>query len=191
MTSRATAWLPVGLLLLVAALAVWLNSAVQGVPPKSDGSKRHDPDSMVENFVAKQFAPDGRIRYTLAAQKMVHYPDDDTSHLTAPRFEAFEQDTPPLTVSAQTGMLTQKGDEVFLYGDVLMVREATATTPRMTLRTSYMHVIPDSGIAQTDKPVVMEDPTTIVNAAGMLANNKLRTIALTKVKATYVQKKKS
>jgi lipopolysaccharide export system protein LptC len=96
MTSRATAWLPVGLLLLVAALAVWLNNAVQGVPPKNDGSKRHDPDMMVENFVAKQFGMDGKIRYTLAAQKMVHYPDDDTSQLTAPRFEALEQKGPPM-----------------------------------------------------------------------------------------------
>jgi lipopolysaccharide export system protein LptC len=86
-------------------------------------------------------------------------------------------------------MLTQKGDEIFLYGDVVLVREATPTTSRMTVRTSFLHLIPDSGIAQTDKPVVLEDLNTIVNATSMLANNKLRTIALTKVKATYVQKK--
>jgi len=189
MTSRTTAWLPVGLLLLVAALAVWLNSAVQGVPPRNDGSKRHDPDMLVENFVAKQFGIEGKIRYTLAAQKMVHYPDDDTSQLTAPRFEALEQNAPPVSVTSQTAMLTQKGDEIFLYGDVVMVREATPTTSRITVHTSFMHLIPDSGIAQTDKPLVMEDANTIVNARSMLANNKLQTITLTQVKATYVQKR--
>jgi lipopolysaccharide export system protein LptC len=188
MTSRATAWLPIGLLLLVAGLAVWLNNAVQSTAPKNDGSKRHDPDAIVENFVAKQFGVTGKIRYTLAAQKMVHYPDDDTSHLTAPRFEAFEQDAPPLTITADTAKLTQKGDEVFLYSNVLMVREATPTTSRMTLRTSYMHIVPDSGIAQTNQPVLMEDANATVQAASMLANNKLQTISLSTVRATYVKK---
>ena len=58
----------------------------------------------------------------------------------------------------------------------------------MTLRTSYMHIVPDSGIAQTDQPVLMEDANATVQAASMFANNKLQTISLSTVRATYVKK---
>jgi lipopolysaccharide export system protein LptC len=189
MTSRPTAWLPIGLLLMLAGLTAWLNNAVQDVGPRNDGSKRHDPDMRVENFIARQFGIDGKVRYTLAARKMVHYPDDDSSHLTAPNFQSFEQDAPPVTITADTATTTRKGDEVFLHGNVLMVREATANSSRLTLSTSYMHVVPDNGTADTNQPVVIRDDTSVVNAASMVANNKLQTLILSKVKATYVQKK--
>lgn len=189
MTTRASNWIPLLLLLLLAGATFWLSRAVTGVPGRGDGAKRHDPDMIVENFAAKQFGEDGQVRYTLAAKKMVHYPDDDTSHLTDVSFNAFEKGDPPFRATADTALLTQKGDEVFLRGNVVMVREAGPTSAELTVRTTYLHIIPDTGIAKTDQPVVLQDATTVVNAASMLANNKTKNIFLTRVNATYEKKK--
>jgi len=176
-------------LLLLAAATLWLARTVTGISVKGNGASRHDPDMIVENFTAKQFDKDGALRYTLAARKMVHYPDDDTSHLSDVEFQAFEQNSPPIHATANTGLLTQKGDEVFLRGNVILVKDAGPKSSKLTVRTNYLHVIPDSGIAKTNEPLVLEDAKTVVNADSMLADNKAQTMVLTKVNATYEKKR--
>src|SRR5438105_8621665 len=106
MKTRASNWIPLALLLLLAAATVWLAHTVTGVPIRSDGATRHAPDMIVENFSAKQFGENGDVRDTLAAPRMVHYPDDDTSHLTNIKFEAFERNNPSLRATADTALLT-------------------------------------------------------------------------------------
>ena len=175
------------MLLLLAGLTFWLSRAVTGVPGKGDGAKRHDPDMFAENVNAKQFGVEGSVRYTLSARKMVHYPDDDTSHLSEVRFQATERDALPFSATSDTAWLTQNGDEVFLRGNVVMVREAGPTSSQITVHTTYLHIIPDAGIAETDQPVEIRDASGVVNAASMLANNKLGTIALTQVRAVYAK----
>jgi lipopolysaccharide export system protein LptC len=189
MTHRASNWIPLLLLVLLAAATFWLSRTVTGLAGKGDGAKRHDPDMMVENFTAKQFGEDGHLRYTLSAKKMIHYPDDDTSHLTEVILKDMENDKPPVTATADTALLTQKGDEVFLRGNVVMIREANKDLSRLVIRTDFLHVIPDTGIAQTDRPVVIEDAKTVIHAASMLANNKTQTISLARVNANYDVKK--
>ncbi|MES2354720.1 MAG: LPS export ABC transporter periplasmic protein LptC [Pseudomonadota bacterium] len=189
MNIRASNWLPLLLLALLAGATFWLASTVTGIPNKGDGSSRHDPDMIVETFTAKQFGENGQIHYTLAARKMIHYPDDDTSHLTDVKFQSFEPGNPPLHATADTALLTQKGDEVFLRGNVIMIREAGPTSSELTLHTNYLHLIPDSGIAKTDQPLVLKDTKSVINAASMVANHKNQTMTLTRVNATYETKK--
>jgi len=78
---RPTGWLPLAALALLVALTFWLNQLVQAPAPRLDGSTRHDPDLIVENFDAQKLTEDGTVQYTLAARKMVHYPDDDSALL--------------------------------------------------------------------------------------------------------------
>jgi lipopolysaccharide export system protein LptC len=185
MTSRIGNWLPLLLLLLLTGVTVWLARTVTELPGKGDANLRHDPDMIVENFIAKQFGKDGHVRFTLAARKMVHYPDDETSHLANVKFEAFEQGKPPMLATADTALLTREGDELFLRGNVVLVRKAGPASSELTVRTNYLHVIPDTGIAKTNQPVVLKDSSTVVNAASMLVNNKSQTMSLTRVNAIY------
>ena len=90
--------------------------------------------------------------------------------------------------TADTAMLTQKGDDIFLRGNVVMVRAAGPATSELTVRTNYLHMIPDAGIAKTDEPVIIQDASATINATSMVANNKTQTITLTRVNANYEQK---
>ena len=87
---RPTTWLPLAVLGLLVALTLWLNQLVRAPAARDDGTLRHDPDAIVEKFDAKKFGVDGRVLYTLAAKKMVHYPDDDSALLETLTLEAFE-----------------------------------------------------------------------------------------------------
>src|ERR1700694_4413160 len=118
MMIRPTSWLPLAVLALLVALTLWLNQLVQGPAARADGSLRHDPDLMVDNFNARKLGEDGRVLYTLAAKKMVHYPDDDSALLESPPRGAFDPPQPKLTVTADHGRLEQGGDRVWIEGNV-------------------------------------------------------------------------
>ena len=81
MRDRLGLLFPAVLLVMLAMLSFWLDRTVQPPPPKNDGSSRHDPDYTVENFTATRMGKDGLPRHTLTATRMVHYPDDDSTHL--------------------------------------------------------------------------------------------------------------
>src|SRR5258708_13662500 len=96
---RRTSWLPLAALALLVVLTLWLNQLVQAPGARADGSKRHDPDLMVENFNARKLGADGAVLYTLVARKMVHFPDDDSALLETVRIEAVHPNPPKMALT--------------------------------------------------------------------------------------------
>jgi lipopolysaccharide export system protein LptC len=182
---RPSSWLPLAALALLVGLTLWLNNLVQAPAARADGKLRHDPDLMVENFNASKLGVDGRVLYTLAARKMVHYPDDDSALLEAISLEAFEPRQPKMTITADNGRLEQGGDRVLIEGNVIVVREADAKNAASRLTTEKLLVLPDSGIARTDVPVTLESATSRAEAHGMEIDNRARTLKLERVNATF------
>ena len=122
---RPSSWLPLGVLaMLVALTLVARTSSCSPTGDRGDATKRHDPDLIVENFNARKFGEDGRTLYTLAARKMVHYPDDDSALLEKLGFEAYEPRQPRVTIASDSGRLLEGGDKVWFEGNVVLVREA-------------------------------------------------------------------
>lgn len=175
---RLRAWavlLPPALLL---GAAYWLSQQVRPLPPGMDSSKRHDPDFIVDNFYATTISTEGKPRFIISAQQMLHYPDDDTTHLQAPRLTSLPPDGPALYAYANRGTVSGKGDEIFLHEEVKLVRAASATQSEMVFSSSYLHVIPDLDLADTDQPVSLVDAHNRINAVGMQLDNKARVIKL-------------
>lgn len=182
---RPTSWLPLVVLAMLVGLTLWLNQLVQTPQVRNDGSRRHDPDLVVENFNAKKLGTDGRVLYTLAAKKMVHYPDDDSALLEDVTVEAFEPRQPKLTATAEKGWLQQGGDVVEIEGNVRVVREASAKDPVTELTTDRLTVLPDAGIARTKSQVTVVSDNRHVVGTGMEIDNKARTIQLDRVRAIF------
>ncbi len=182
---RPTSWLPLAALGLLVALTVWLNQLVQAPAARADASKRHDPDLIVENFNARKLGEDGRVVYTLTARKMVHYPDDESAQLESIAIEAYEPRQPKMTITANQGRLEQGGDRVWIEGDVVVVREAGASSERARLTTEKLLVLPDEGIARGRDEVVLETPSGRALAAAFEINNRTRILKLDRVRATY------
>lgn len=191
MRDRFTLWFPAGLLVLLAMLTFWLDRTVQQPQPKNDGSSRHDPDYTVENFTATRMNKGGLPQHTLAAARMVHYPDDDSTHLDRPHFTRFEQGKPPLHIQSLKGLISKDGEHAYFTGNVLVTREAYNDKSAMTLATSYLHVIPDKDLALTDRPVTIRDAHTNVDAVGLELNNKTHVMKLySRVKGRYEKPKR-
>ncbi len=188
--SRARYWLSLLPLLGLLGVTYWLNQQVRQEVAKPD-NKRHDPDAIMENFSAIKMNKQGAPRFIMNAKKMQHYPDDDSTELDAPRLTALSDGRPTIHASAQRGLVSSKGDEVFMYQNVTVVREAVAGREELTLLTEYLHAIPDQDLANTDRAVTIVDPHNTTHGIGLEMDNKARTIKLlAQVRSEHVPTKK-
>ena len=188
---RLRSWLPLAPLFMLLGATYWLSLQVQPSDSEPNKNLRHDPDYIIDNFIATTLDEHGKIRFVMSAKKLLHYPDDDSTHLEAPRLESMTAEHPPTRMTALTGELSSKGDEVFLRGEVTIVRPAYAEKSELTFNTNYLRVLPNKDLADSDQPVTMADARTTLNAVGMELDNKARTIKfLTRVKTEYEPPKK-
>jgi lipopolysaccharide export system protein LptC len=178
-----------GPLLLAGALAAftyWLDRFAHGPERDLVGPSRHDPDVIVEKLSAVLIGESGAPSYTLAAAKMVHYPDDDTTLLTSPKLVSYGSPKSTLTVTSSEGVVSAKGDHVYFQDDVRVTRAPYDGTSELVMRTSFLHVVPDHDIALTDRFVTLSDDANTVTAVGLEMNNQTRVIKLlSKVRGTY------
>ncbi|MEO8157827.1 MAG: LPS export ABC transporter periplasmic protein LptC [Betaproteobacteria bacterium] len=190
MNDRLIAWSPLILLALLVTMSFWLDRKVQPPAHRPDGSTRHDPDFVIEEFSGVKMNPDGSRRYALAAKRMVHYPDDNSTQLELPRLVYFDYARAPVTIHSQTAEASRGGDDVYFRGDVQIIRSAYADNDELGLFTSFLHVIPDKDEAKTDKPVRMVEGNSTASSVGLEFNSATREIKLmSEVKASYANPK--
>lgn len=178
---------PLILLSLLAILTFWINSTVQPTLPKIDGSSRHDPDYIMNNFVTTQTDINGILKYKLAAVEMKHFPDDDSTNLRQPRYTQFAQDKPYTQVESLYGFVSSNGEDVKLVNNVKVTRQAFAGKGEMTVETELLNIRPKEDLVHTESPVVIRQaPKTVIYATGMIYEKKKNTVTLLhKVRAHY------
>ena len=187
MLTRSALFFPLMLALLLAVITFWINLTVEQQGPKIDGSDRHDPDYIMNNFVNSQTDISGKLRYVLAAAEMVHYPDDDSTVLQRPRFTQYTVDKPYTRIEGLRGYVSSNGKQVDLIDNVKVTRQAFDGKGEMQIATEKLMILPDQDIAKTDAPVVItQAPKTVIHATGMIFDKKHQTMQLLKrVKVHY------
>ena len=186
MIDRVGGWFPFVLLAVLAASSFWLERFVQ--PPRLPGSgaARHDPDYIVDGLSAVRMDEQGRVKHTLRAQKMTHFPDDDVTVLVQPRFVTYADGKAPVTVTSRDAHMSGNGENVYFENDVRVARAAIANQSELTLETAYLHVIPDANVAKTDRAVTIRNAAGVVNASGLELNSETRILKLQgRVKGVY------
>lgn len=188
---RLLAWAPLIPFLLLLAGTYWLNQQVQPFVAKPDDRLRHDIDFRVENLSSVTLDENGQARYLMTAEKMWHFPDDDSTYLDHPHFISLHQNSSPMIISSLTGKVSSRGDEVFLYNDVTVNRLPDFEKDKLNFSTEYLHVIPNKDLADTDHPVTIVTAHDIIDAIGMTLDNNLQIAhLLSHVRATHEPIKK-
>lgn len=189
MTGRLFSGFPLLLATVLAALLFWLNQSARAPSSIQDeGSRRAAPDYMIENFSAIRVDRDGITRHLLSAKRMLHYPDDDTTDLEYPRFINTEPDKPTMQVDADQAKMTANGEDIYLTGNVRILRSAGKGRGETTMTTHFLHLLPDDGIAKTDRPVVITEANAVIKAVGMEISNRTQvTRLLSQVKVVHAK----
>jgi lipopolysaccharide export system protein LptC len=183
--NRLTTLIPLVLVGLLVALTFWLDNISQPAP-RSLGGSRHDPDYIVDNLSAVRIGETGSAAYTLSAEKLMHYPDDDSTILTAPKFVSHRATPAPVTITASQAVVSANGEHVYFQDNVRVTRAASRDASELVARTDFLHVVPDLGIARTDRTVTITDAATKVTAVGLELNSETRVLKLqSNVRGTY------
>lgn len=177
MRLSATRLFPLVLMLALALLSFWLERTARKAPA-AQGQQRHDPDYSVEQFTITDFSRAGAPESTLSALKMVHFADDETTALVAPRLVQEKPQQPRLVLSADRGTLSRDGAEVFLYDNVVLLREAAAESGAARMQTSFLHVVRDRSLVRSDREVRISERGRTLVGLGMEYDNVSRQLTL-------------
>ncbi len=158
---------------------------MQPFDSKTNGNSQHRPDLIVEKFSAQKLSEKGDVQYTVNADKMSHFADDDSSALENVVFVATEVGQPKLTARAPRGQLLRGGDVVQMDGGVVLNAEQGEKTPPLKLTTPKLTILPKENIAKSNDGVMLEWPSSTVKAASFVLNTVTKVVALERVRASY------
>lgn len=161
---------PIALMALLAGLTLWLDRSTRSGTTRDDGHYRHDPDYFVENLELRRFGKDGMLQHRLSAERMQHYPDDNTTQLIMPTLTYVRTET-PTHASADFADVSGDGKLVTMRNNVRVVRDASAQRAELVAETSHMLVWPDDERARTDAPVRIQSGKSVVTGVGMDVDN--------------------
>ena len=183
---RVSSLFPLLLLLALAAASFWLERAVQAPDYDKTGKLRHDPDFIAEDFVITKMGADGKPEYSLSAARMLHYPDDESTDIVAPRLVQRHDDAAPIVIRADRGLISRNGEQASFFGNVVVVREASAQRSELRMQTEYLQIDPDRDLASTNRPVIVTEGRSRLAGVGMEFNNKTRQFTLlSQVRGTF------
>jgi lipopolysaccharide export system protein LptC len=185
MIARGSLWLPLVILLVLAALSFWIERAVQ-VPVNGSSTTRADPEGIMENFDALRTDVTGQPHYRLSARKLKHYSNSKRTELDSPRCVQLDTQSGEVTAVARQATVSPDGNEVDLFGEVKVLRAARAGQSAMSLQTARLIVFPERDLLLAPGPVDLNDTTLKLHAGAMEYNARQRVIKLTgRVKARY------
>ncbi|MNC90613.1 Lipopolysaccharide export system protein LptC [compost metagenome] len=87
-------------------------------------------------------------------------------------------DEPRVTLTADRGTLSQDGEEIFLYGNVLIVREAGPEGFERRMQTSFVHVAQGRSVFLTDRDIVITEGDRVLSGRGMEYRNDTKELFL-------------
>jgi lipopolysaccharide export system protein LptC len=157
---------PLLVALVLAVLSYALERAVREGPLGPE-PRRHDPDYIVDRLVLTTYAADGAVESRVTADKIVHYPDDGTSDVSEPRVLLSKPDSPRYRARAERGSVADDGEEVFLHGNVVMIREPDAERTQARLETDFLHIVGGPAIARSELEVRLQEGTRQLAGRGM------------------------
>jgi len=98
-------------------------------------------------------------------------------------------DQPRMTVRADRGELKRAGEDIFLYDNVVLEREAGAGHGPARLTTDFLHVVRDRSMVRTDRDVTIVDDNRALSGRGMEYSNETRHFTLkSEVRGRFQQK---
>ena len=173
--------------ILIAALALimfGLNYVV--VPPMTaqNDDLFNQPDYIVENLSGIQMNHESDIQHVFSAEKMLHYLDDEVTYLERPYFISNEPNKPVMRLTAGKAELQESGENIYLTGNVTVLRGGDEDEDKITMVTSFLHLMPDDNIARTNKAASIMMKNATMNAVGLQLNNNTGILQLlSKVRA--------
>ena len=171
--------MPLILMVVLTLVTFWL--VKKNTPAEKSAIERvrlHEPDYVISKGALSALDESGNTKYRVLGNKVIHYDDDASIDIEAPRIRLFPPQKSPVTVKADTGHLDGDLTILDLIDNAEIFRPPQVATaseparPRMLARSSYFKVLINDDIIETDKPITLEQGVSVIrSAAGGIFNN--------------------
>ena len=156
---QLSTWLPALMMMLFALGTWWLVRSAPKFP--TDGAAAvvsKEPDYFMNQFRVRDFDATGRLTSDLTGVEGHHFPATDTLEVKDPHMRSVDDDGRVTVATALRGVSNGDGSEIQLFGNAVIVREATkrpdgTAVPRMEFRGEYLHAFVNEDRVSSDKPV--------------------------------------
>ncbi len=151
--------------------------------------KDHSPDYFSSGYFKKEMGVDGLLKNELLADKMIHYSDDETTHLDNPVMTLYNlAGIPPWVIKSERAVLEADKDHIQLMGKVYISRAGTKNLRPFQLHTSELRVKLSTSYAETSQWAQVIDAKNRTQGIGMQMTFKepVKIKFLSKVKGRYV-----
>ncbi len=109
-------------LLVFTGLFWWLPEALVEPAIKLTGINRSEPDYWIQGFTITTMNDQGRPKYFLRAQSLVHFPNEISTRIDRPYLVQYDQGNEPLVTTADTGWVSPDGKQLLMTGNVKIAR---------------------------------------------------------------------
>lgn len=185
MSERPALWFPLVLLAALAALTTWLDLEVRGSMTEAANRDRHDPDTILHDFVTRQTGRAGIVETTLRAHSMRRFMDDRSSEFERPLVVHRDAKGVVLDIRSDRGLASGDQQTLEFEGNVTLHQSGSVKTP-VKMETSYLRVLPQQNLAMTDRPVRFSSADTLVTGHGLDFDFAAQTVKIrSRVKVTY------
>ena len=194
MRRLGTALFPLVLIAMLAMLTFWLERAANPDSPVRKAEKRHDPDFIASKIEIRHFGASGELKQSLLAATMTHFPDDDSTLIAKPQltYHGGEKGERTTEVVAEKAEVTRDNKQVFMRGNVQLIKPPLEGIPAAVLRTEALTVYPDDDIAEGNSRVTITRGLSTISGDGIHYNGKTSTVVLAgRVKGIFHRVKKS
>lgn len=174
------------LLVVALAFSAWLIQEINSDATSTAHNLSDTPDSFMLKAIYTRTNEQGNLENQIYASKMTHYSQDDVSKFTDPQIIIFTQDRKPWNITAQQGVSLHGITQVTLQNNVKVHQSAGPNNQELTLTTSSLTIFPQQQTAQTDQPVKIIQPGTVINSVGLKADMKKGEVdLLSKARGVY------
>jgi LPS export ABC transporter protein LptC len=127
-----------------------------------------EADYIIEGVKAEFYDENGQLDRQIEANSARHLPIDDTTKLVNPSVILRDQQAPQWSVKSKEGLLL--GDKTLTLDGDVNITPMEGNQTDLSLRTQHISIDLNKQIADTDKEVFIESPSTNIYSVGMNMN---------------------
>lgn len=135
---------------LLLVVAAWLLFGDRGTAPALAPLAPAETDYYVHDFTLLTSDEDGRWRYRLEAEHMLHFPATEHWEMQAPRLVVFTREGPNWYGVAEQGRAWDEGEHIRLDGDVRFWQVPAPEAPSVVVNSADVRVRPLEEYAESD-----------------------------------------
>ena len=158
---------------IVALASFWLKEEVINEYKNFMLSKNSGPSFFLKDFDSTKMDEDGNLQSSLQADYMKHFKEEDKTSLFKPLYTKYKNKKKHSTIYSDVGEISDKGEEIILKENAILIRLPTKTKKTLKLYTHELNIYSELDIVTSQKAVKMiQEPNIEIDGVGMKYDNK-------------------